>query len=64
MALTAAYFLDCARDARDAARGSRDPKLSSLFMDIARSYETLAENVEWLNGERPAVASALRVASH
>jgi hypothetical protein len=56
MALTAAYFLLRAREARDAARCLQDPKLSLMFLDIARSYETLARNEEWLDGERPALA--------
>ena len=58
MALTVAYFLLHAREARNAARRSRDPKLSGLFLEIAQSYEALAENQEWLNAERPLVAEA------
>jgi hypothetical protein len=63
MALTATYFLHCAREARDAARRSRDPTLSALFLDIARSYDALAENEEWLNAERPPGARAQYAAS-
>ena len=63
MALTATYFLHCAREARNAASRSRDPTLSGLFLDIARSYEALAENEERLNGERPPVARAQQAAS-
>jgi hypothetical protein len=53
MAFTAAYFLFRAREIRDTAKRLRDPKLSVLLLDIARSYETLAENEAWLNAERP-----------
>jgi hypothetical protein len=63
MALTAAYFLQCAREARDAASRSRDPTLSGLFLDIAQSYEALAESEEWLNAERPPAARAQYAAS-
>jgi hypothetical protein len=62
MALTVAYFRLHAREARTAARRSRDPKLSGLFLEIAQSYDALAENQEWLNAERPLVAEAPRAA--
>jgi hypothetical protein len=35
---------------------SPDKTLSDLFLEIAQSYEALAENEEWLEGKRsPAV---------
>jgi hypothetical protein len=64
MALTAAYFRLCASEAKDAARRSRDPRLSGLFLDIAQSYEALAENQQWLNAARPPVTQTPRVAPH
>ena len=48
MPLTAAYYHCRASEAKDAARKSPDTKLSQLFLEIAQSYEALAENEEWL----------------
>jgi hypothetical protein len=36
--------------------------LSGLFLDIAQSYEALAENQQWLNAARPPVTQTPRVA--
>jgi hypothetical protein len=56
MALTAVNCLLRAHEAKIAARMSPDKTLSDLFLEIAQSYEALAENEEWLEGKRsPAV---------
>ena len=52
MALTALNFLLREHEAKLAARMSPDKTLSELFLKIARSYEALAENEEWLEGKR------------
>jgi hypothetical protein len=52
MALTALNFLLRAHEAKLVARMSPDKTLSELFLQIARSYEALAENEEWLEGKR------------
>ncbi len=59
------HLLRRASEAKDAARMSPDPKLSNLFLEIAESYEALAENEEWLAGRRSPLpgASALPPAS-
>jgi len=56
MALTAVHFLLRAHEAKIAARMSPDKELSDLFLEVAQSYEALAENEEWLEGKRSPVA--------
>lgn len=62
MALTAVQFRLRASEAKDAARTSPDEKLSDLFLEIAQSYEALAENEDWLEGKRNPVARTKVVA--
>jgi len=59
MTLTSVDFLLRAREAKDAADATRTlPELSDLFLQIAQSYEALAENEEWLEGKRAATRAA------
>jgi hypothetical protein len=58
MALTAVHFLLRAHEAKIAARMSPDKALSDLFLEVAQSYEALAENEEWLEGKRSPVTRA------
>jgi hypothetical protein len=57
MALTAAHCLLRASEAKAAARMSPDKKLSELFLQIAQSYEALADDEQWLEGKRYATAA-------
>jgi hypothetical protein len=58
MALTAVHFLLRAHEAKIAAKMSPDKTLSDLFLEVAQSYEALAENEEWLEGKRSPVSGA------
>ena len=58
MALTAVHFLLRAHEAKIAARTSPDKALSDLFLEVAQSYEALAENEEWLEGKRSPASGA------
>jgi hypothetical protein len=59
MALTSVDFLLRAREAKEAADAARMlPELSDLFLQIARSYEALADNEEWLEGKRVSTRAA------
>jgi hypothetical protein len=40
---------------------SSDKALSDLFLEVAQSYEALAENEEWLEGKRSPVGGARSV---
>jgi len=58
MAMTAVHFLMRAHEAKVAARMSPDKALSDLFLEVAQSYEALAENEEWLEGKRSPLTGA------
>ena len=64
MERTAVDFLLRAYEAKIAARMSPDKTLSELFLQIAQSYEALAENEEWLEGRRSPMADAGLVGAH
>jgi hypothetical protein len=61
MALTAVHFLLRAHEAKIAAKMSQDKALSNLFLEVAQSYEALAENEEWLEGKRSPLGAARSV---
>ena len=62
MALTAVHFLLRAHEAKIAARMSPDKALSDLFLEVAQSYQALAEKEEWLEGKRSPAAGGARSA--